>query len=51
MRRYLPARGLAAAVGGGVGGLGGLLDVTGLLADDLDATLLVGDNTDGLREP
>ena len=42
------ARGLAAVVGGLGGGLGGLVDGALLLADDLDAALLSGHNTDSL---
>lgn len=46
--RYLPASGLATMVCGG-GEVGdGLLAGRGLLAQDLDTTVLVGDDTDGL---
>ena len=42
------SRGLAAVVGGLGGRLGGLVDGALLLADNLDAALLSGDDTDGL---
>ena len=42
------SRGLAAVVGGLGGRLGGLVDGALLLADNLDAALLSGDDTEGL---
>lgn len=48
-RKHSLARRLVAAVGDLSGALGRLVGVLLVLADDLDTTLLVGDNADRLR--